>query len=133
MIRIKTVNGDVIADGGVKNVNHYYKDEKKSDGQEAPKSDMPEVLQTPKAMELNAKLRKAGLVDEYWKPQGLSGIEKGILASEVAGILGIRKQWVFFGTYWSEAPQTLRSYLNKGMEHTCGGEFIDRLKEALKE
>jgi len=130
MIRIKTVNGDVIADGSVKNVNyHYYNEDKKADRQD----NLPEELRTPKALELNEKLRKAGLVDELWKPQGLTGIEKGILVSEVAGILGIRKQWILFGTYWDEAPQTLRSYLNKGMEQAGGGEFIDRLKEALKE
>lgn len=134
MIRIGIVNGDVITDGGVKNVNYYCKDGKNTDGQDDVRiSNLPEELRTPKALELNEKLRKAGLVDEQWKPQGLTGTEKGILVSEVAGILGIRKQWMLFGTHWDEAPQTLRSYLNKGMEQAGSGEFIDRLKEALKE
>lgn len=53
--------------------------------------------------------------------------------AEVAERLDIRNHWVLFGNFWGEEAETLRSYKNKGMGMAVGGEFIDRLKEALKE
>ena len=125
-VSIGAVYGDVIESGGVKHVtynNHYYG--------EVPQ--VPEVLCTPQAEALLAKLSQAGIVDSHWQPLGLTGEQKGLLASEVAERLGIRSQWMLFGKLWKEKPETLRSYFNKGMGSSSGTEFLDRMKEALKD
>lgn len=140
MIRIGTVNGDVIENGGVKNVtNHYhYHGDAPAQAPEEPDADLKlparraEPLDTPEAEALLDKLSAAGIVDECWQPVGLTGEQKGLLASEVAGLLHIRALWQFFGLLWDESPNTLRSYFNKGMGSAAGGRFLDRLKDALK-
>ena len=126
IIKIGAVYGDVIENGGVKNVtynNHYYG--------EVPQ--VPEPLCTPQAEALLGKLSGAGIVDSRWQPLGLTGEQKGLLASEVAEQLGIRSQWMLFGKLWKEKPETLRSYYNKGMGSSNGSDFLDRMKEVLKD
>lgn len=127
-IKIGTMNGDVIESGAVKNVTnhyHYY-------GQEQEETALPEVFTTPQAETLLEKLCAAGMVDGRWHPTGLKGEQRGLLANEVAVLLGISTPWTFFGQLWGEKPETLRSYFNKGMGSKNGTAFIDRLKEALK-
>ena len=126
MVKVENLYGDVIESGAVKHVtynNHYYG--------EVPQ--VPEVLCTPQAEALLAKLSHAGIVDNRWQPLGLTGEQRGLLASEVAERLGIRSQWMLFGKLWKEKPETLRSYYNKGMGSSSGTDFLDRMKEALKD
>ena len=126
IIKIGTMNGDVIENGAVKNVTnhyHYYKQEEIV---------LPEVLTTPQAEALLDKLCAAGMVDGRWQPTGLKGEQRGLLANEVAVHLGISTPWVLFGHLWSEKPDTLRSYFNKGMGSKNGTAFLDRMKEVFK-
>lgn len=129
IIKIGTMNGDVIENGAVKNVTnhyHYYR-------QEQEETALPEVLTTPQAEALLEKLCAAGMVDGRWQPTGLKGEQRGLLASEVSERLGISTPWVLFGHLWNEKPDTLRSYFNKGMGSKNGTAFIERMKETLKD
>lgn len=129
IIKIGTMNGDVIENGAVKNVtNHYH-----CYGEAQEAAALPEELRTPKAEDLLDRLGAAGLVDGRWRPTGLKGEQRGLLANEAAVRLGIATPWMLFGTLWGEKPETLRSYFNKGMGSKTGTAFLDRLKEALKE
>lgn len=131
IIRIETMNGDVIENGAVKNVTnhyHYY-----GQGPEAEAPELPEALTTPQAQALLDKLGAAGMLDGHWQPTALKGEQRGLLASEVAVRLGIATPWVLFGSLWGEKPDTLRSYFNKGMGSKNGTAFLDRMKQALKD
>lgn len=132
MIHIGTVNGDVLENGAVKYETHHHYYGEKTPGNQ-PAKELPSELLTPQAHAILEKLKAADILDEHWQPIGLTGVQKGLLAAEVANHLGIRNQWKLFGQLWNEEPETLRSYMNKGMGLPAGGEFIDRLKAVWKD
>lgn len=150
MILIGTVQGDVIESGGVKNVTkhyHYYERKKTfvddcgtdTDGEahdlclpsEEPVAALPEQLCTPPAREVLDKLYQAGIVNQAWKPVGLTGAEKSILAVTVADRLYIHNHWAFFGELWAMEKETLRQANVKAMNQEGISVFMDRLKAAL--
>lgn len=98
---------------------------------EAP-TPLPEALRTPCAEALLARLVGAGLVDEGWQPLSLSGAEKGVLASLLAGRLDIATPWQTFGRLWGVKPETLRAACNKGMEQRRTGEFMRRVVKVME-
>ena len=106
MIKIGTVNGDVIEAGGVKNVtNNYYaqaeiKTEEKQDMNLPDQDDVPEVLSSERAQQLMKQLVGEGLLDEAWQPVGLSRPKAAMLADRVAGVLGIKNKWKVFEQLW---------------------------------
>lgn len=93
----------------------------------AASAPLPEALCTPLAEALLARLVGAGLLDEGWQPLSLTGAEKGVLASLLAGRLNIDTPWQTFGRLWGVKPETLRSACNKGMEQRRTGEFMRRV------
>ena len=150
MILIGTVQGDVIESGGVKNVTkHYHYNEKKHAFVDDYEVDtdatchdlhlpaenavvaLPEQLCTPPAREVLDKLYQAGIVNQAWKPVGLTGAEKSILAVTVAERLYIHNHWAFFGELWAMVKETLRQANVKAMNQEGIGIFMDRLKAAL--
>ena len=150
MILIGTVQGDVIESGGVKNVTkHYHYNEKKRTFVEDCEADtdetagdlclppeepvvtLPEQLCTPPAREMLDKLYQAGIVNRQWKPIGLTGAEKSLLATSVAERLYIHNHWAFFGELWGMGKETLRQANVKAMNQEGIGIFMDRLKAAL--
>lgn len=150
MILIGTVQGDVIESGGVKNVTkHYHYNERRKtfvDDCEAdtdegladlrlppeePVVALPEQLCTPPAREVFDKLYRAGIVNQGWKPVGLTGGEKSVLAVTVAERLYIHNHWAFFGELWAMEKETLRQANVKAMNQEGIGIFMDRLKAAL--
>ena len=92
---------------------------------------LPEVLRTPQAEALHAKLRTAGILDANWQPTGLTNNLKGMLAMQLAQTLDINNQWKVFGELWGLKTGTLRSAYNKAMEQTKTLDFQDRLNEIL--
>lgn len=98
----------------------------------AAEEPLPEALRTPCAEALLARLVSAGLVDEGWQPLSLTGAEKGVLASLLAGRLDIATPWQTFGRLWGVKPETLRAACNKGMEQRRTGEFLERVKRVME-
>ena len=88
---------------------------------------LPEVLLTGKARELHARLCEAGMVDEGWRPVGLSNAEKGTLVEYVAERLGIRAKWKLFGSLWHTDPETLRTAKARGLDQDRTWAFRSRL------
>ena len=88
---------------------------------------VPEVLLTDKARELHARLREAGMVDDAWRPVGLSFTEKGTLIDYVAERLDIRAKWKFFGALWHTDPETLRTSKARGLDQDKTWAFRSRL------
>ena len=136
MIKIGKVIGDVIEAGGVKNVtNNYY-------GEHLPESepndlrldsdnDVPEKLKTEEAEEIIEDLVDAGILNEDWQPNHLSGTERALVAKTVSNHLHINEVWQVFGQLWNEKPETLRSYLNKALEQKKSLEFQEILKNII--
>ena len=91
---------------------------------------LPEALLTDAARELHAKLVEAGMVDEAWRPVGLSFTEKGTLIDYVAERLDIRAKWKLFGALWHVDPETLRTSKARGLDQDKTWAFRSRL-EAL--
>ena len=85
-------------------------------------------LDSPDALALLERLRRAGVVDEAWRPVGLSSAEKGVLASYIAARLGIATPWRTFARLWNMRPDTLRAAYNKGMEQKKTARFLERVK-----
>ena len=85
-------------------------------------------LNSPDALALLERLRRAGVVDEAWRPVGLSSAEKGVLASYIAARLGIATPWRTFARLWDLRPDTLRAAYNKGMEQKKTARFLERVK-----
>ena len=102
--------------------------EKEEDTDVTP--ELPEVLCTPQADALLAKLCDAGMLDAHWQPVGLSFCEKGTLIDYIAGKLGIRSKWKLFGTLWNDDAETLRTSKACGLEQESTWSFRSRL-EAL--
>ena len=92
-------------------------------------TDMPDVLRTPEAEALLAKLCGAGLLDKQWQPVGLSLSEKGTLIEYMAEELGIRSKWKFFANLWQTDSETLRTAKARGLEQNKTWDFRSRLKE----
>lgn len=90
---------------------------------------LPEVLLTDQARALHAKLVEAGMVDERWRPVGLSFTEKGTLIDYVAERLDIRAKWKVFGTLWGTDPETLRTSKARGLDQDKTWAFRSRLEE----
>ena len=85
-------------------------------------------LNSPDALALLERLRRAGVADEAWRPVGLSSAEKGVLASYIAARLGIATPWRTFARLWDMRPDTLRAAYNKGMEQKKTARFLERVK-----
>ncbi len=86
------------------------------------------ALATPEGRALLERLTRAGVLDEAWRPVGLSLAEKGVLAGYIAARLGIEAQWQTFARLWDLRPETLRSAYNKGMEQKKTARFLDRVR-----
>ena len=131
MIRIGTVNGDVIEAGGVKNVtNNYYGPEPSEKPSEDLRleadTEVPEVLAES---ELWEKVQEAGLVDEDGQPT-ISRTEAAILANELAERLGIAHKWKLFETLWHR--NNMRSDYNTALEQRKSLQFQEKLKKILR-
>ena len=90
-------------------------------------SPLPEVLLTEKARELHAKLVEAGMVDEAWRPVGLSNAERGTLAEYITERLNISAKWKLWGNLWGMNPETLRTAKARGLEQEKTWAFRSRL------
>lgn len=131
----KNLKGDVIEQGGVKNV-HIYNYDPRARGSygmvhEPDPILLPEKLQTPEADYMRDRLISAGMIDSMWQPVGLSGSERSLLAREVCDRLGINDVWQMFGQLWSEKPGTLRCYYNRAMEQKKTYVFLEKIKNIL--
>ena len=93
-------------------------------------ADLPDVLRTPEAESLLAKLCNAGMLDKNWQSIGLSFAEKGTLIEYIAEKLNIRSKWKFFGALWQTDSETLRTSKARGLEQDKTWAFRSRL-EAL--
>ena len=98
-----------------------------SDEGEAPS--LPEILCTPEAEALHAKLRNAGWMDERWNPVGLSIAEKGTLAEYLSEKLGIHSHWKFFGRLWNINSETLRTSKARGLDQEKTWNFRSKLDD----
>lgn len=97
-----------------------------SEGEE-DKFELPDVLSTPQAQALFAKLHSAGLLGEGWQPVGLSNSEKGTLIEYMAEELDIRHKWKLFGTLWKVDSETLRTAKARGLDQDKTWKFRQRL------
>ena len=101
---------------------------------DSPQSDtdetavLPDVLCTPQAEALLAKLCDAGMLDAHWQPVGLSFSEKGTLIDYIAEKLGIRSKWKLFGTLWNDDAETLRTSKARGLEQESTWSVRSRLE-----
>lgn len=89
---------------------------------------VPEVLRTPDAEALLAKLLTAGILDANWQPIALSYAEKGTLVEYVARILDIRNQWKFFSDLWQINGETLRTSRIRGLNQDKTWQFRKTLE-----
>ena len=88
---------------------------------------LPEVLLTDEARALLAKLVEAGIVDEAWRPVGLSNAERGTLAEYITERLNISAKWKLWGNLWGMNPETLRTAKARGLEQEKTWAFRTRL------
>ena len=98
-----------------------------TDEGEAPS--LPEILCTPQAEALLAKLRRAGWMDERWNPIGLSTAEKGTLAEYLSDKLDIHSHWKFFGLLWNINSETLRTSKRLGLDQEKTWNFRSKLDD----
>ena len=89
--------------------------------------DLPEILCTPQAEDLLAKLRRAGWMDGRWNPVGLSNAEKGTLAEYLSDKLDIHSHWKFFGRLWHINSETLRTSKARGLDQGKTWDFRTKL------
>ena len=90
---------------------------------------LPEILCTPQAEALLAKLRRAGWMDERWNPVGLSNAEKGTLADFLSEKLDIQFHWKFFGSLWHIKSETLRNSNKRGLDQEKTWKFRSKLND----
>ena len=90
---------------------------------------LPEILCTPEAEALHAKLRNAGWMDERWNPVGLSNAERGTLAEYLSEKLGIRSHWKFFSRLWNVNSETLRTSKARGLDQGKTWDFRTKLDD----
>ena len=137
MIKIGKVIGDVIEAGGVKKVTTIIygggqpKQSKQSHDVQLEREDIPEKLRGDAAEELMEDLVDGGILTEDWQPNGLSGAERGLVASTVCQRLGIHEVWQVFGQLWHEKPETLRGYFNKALNQEKSLAFQEKLKNII--
>jgi len=98
---------------------------------EEEKKNVPNKLTTSDAEELMEDLVDAGILNNDWQPNGLSGTERALVAKTICDRLDIKEVWQVFGHLWNEKPETLRSYLNKALEQKKSLEYQDKLKKIL--
>lgn len=89
---------------------------------------VPEVLRTPDAEALHAKLNGAGIVDVRWQSVGLSNAEKGTLVEYIAEKLAIRNKWKLFGKLWETDSETLRTSRIRGLNQDKTWQFRKTLE-----
>ena len=94
---------------------------------EDAKPALPEILCTPQAEALLAKLRRAGWMDERWNPVGLSNAEKGTLVEYLSEKLDIHSHWKFFGSLWNINSETLRNSKKRGLDQEKTWNFRSKL------
>ena len=94
-------------------------------------SELPEVLCTPQAEALLAKLCDAGVLDAHWQPVGLTNTERGLLAKILSDELGIDTPWKVFGDCWQVNSGTLRTAYNQALNQRKSLNFQDRLKAVM--
>ena len=92
---------------------------------------LPDVLCTPQAEALLAKLCDAGMLDARWQPVGLTNTERGLLAKILSDELGIDTPWKVFGDCWQVNSGTLRTAYNQALNQRKSLHFQDRLKAAM--
>ena len=133
MIKIGTVNGDVIEAGGVKNVtNNYYgkpEEEVREDLTLESETQVPECLKTEEAEELMEELVGAGLLSEEWQPR-VSRSEAALVANMLAEKLDIRNKWKVFEALWHR--NNMRGDYNIALEQRKSLEFQEKLKKILR-
>lgn len=133
MIKIGTVNGDVIEAGGVKNVtNNYYgkpEEEVREDLTLESETQVPECLKTEEAEELMEELVGAGLLSEEWQPR-VSRSEAALVANMLAEKLDIRNKWKVFEALWHR--NNMRGDYNTALEQRKSLEFQEKLKKILR-
>ena len=133
MIKIGTVNGDVIEAGGVKNVtNNYYgkpEEEVREDLTLESETQVPECLKTEEAEELMEELVGAGLLSEEWQPR-VSRSEAALVANMLAEKLDIRNKWKVFEALWHR--NNMRGDYNTALAHRKSLEFQEKLKKILR-
>ena len=104
---------------------------------DSPQSDtdttavLPDVLSTPQAEALLAKLCDAGMLDAHWQPVGLTNTERGLLAKILSDELGIDTPWKVFGDCWQVNSGTLRTAYNQALNQRKSLHFQDRLKAVM--
>ena len=92
---------------------------------------LPDVLCTPQAEALLAKLCDAGMLDARWQPVGLTNTERGLLAKILSDELGIDTPWKVFGDCWQVNSGTLRTAYNQALNQRKSLNFQDRLKAVM--
>lgn len=92
---------------------------------------LPDVLCTPQAEALLAKLCDAGMLDAHWQPVGLTNTERGLLAKILSDELGIDTPWKVFGDCWQVNSGTLRTAYNQALNQRKSLNFQDRLKAVM--
>ena len=92
---------------------------------------LPDVLCTPQAEALLAKLCDAGMLDAHWQPVGLTNTERGLLAKILSDELGIDTPWKVFGDCWQVNSGTLRTAYNQALNQRKSLHFQDRLKAVM--
>ena len=92
---------------------------------------VPEVLRTPEASALLNKAVAAGWLNEQWQPM-VSSTKAALLAMRLAEILKIENQWQVFGELWKRNSGTLRAFYNEGMYQKQAGDFLAKMRKALK-
>ena len=112
-----------------KDMNMQVVDTKTMMDPDEEESPLPEILCTPQAEALLAKLRNAGMVDAMWNPVGLSNAEKGTFAEYLAEKLGIHSHWKFFGRLWHLNSETLRNSKKRGLDQEKTWKFRSKLDD----
>ena len=104
MIKIGTVNGDVIEAGGVKNVtnNYYGEPETKPSEDLKVETEVPELLATEEAMVYWQRLQESGFVnkDHLLMPE-TTRKQAMYIADVFAEKLGMRSKWKEFQNLWN--------------------------------
>ena len=99
---------------------------------EEERENVPDKLKTPEAENLMGALVDAGVLNEDWQPNGLSGTERALVAKAVSERIDLNEVWQVFGQLWNEKPETLRSYLNKALEQKKSLKFQEKLNHVLR-
>lgn len=88
---------------------------------------LPAELRTAQARTLHGKLMEEGLLDEDWRPVGLSTSEKGTLIDYISEKLKIRSKWKMFGNLWDTDSETLRTSKVRGLDQDKTWKFRAKL------